>query len=352
MNTHTKLKRKTKVEGSEKKLVVIEQLQTLPDDQKIVKMKELYKDNPPTIGMQAPTSSKLIEVKVDGLVNSTLPQYQRGYEHSRTERIVNSIIRFGHMGASVITIVKKRNGDLFMHDGRHRLLALYILDIPTSMANIVQFRNQADEIDYFNMINESQRPLTPEQRLLNNFQANNPLALLIYDLGYLDTNSKWHDKVALSGCGNKSGKLSVANFRKIVNWAGLGLRRRMEGESDVRALRRWSNTEYSIVLQSSNRFHDWYYEMASTPHFPGDVYTKDKVLISLLEFYYCSYRQDSSKAVLQPERILTTAAKKFKSFPLDILQSYDASKAPTVLFEHFNGKGAKKRANPVEQVGM
>jgi len=338
----------------ETKQVVIHQMPTLPDHKKVEAMAKYYRENPPTLGLQAPTTSKLKNFKVDDLINTLLPQYQRGYEHSRTERIVHSMIRFDKLGSSIVTVVMNQKGEIVaMHDGRHRLVALHILNEKIVKANIVQFKEEADEIDYFNMINESQRPLTPEQRILNCFQAEDPLAILIYDLGYIDTDSKWHNKVSLLGTTDSpKGKLSVANFRKIVNWAGLGLRRRMEGESDIRALRKLEKMDYSVILNGMNSFHDYYYQFARFPHYVGDVFTKDKVIISLLEFFYCAIRQNSHKAVLSPQRILRSSVSKFRLFNFKQLQDYDAGKAPNSLFEEFNGKGPKARANPVVRLGI
>jgi len=338
------------------KKVTIDQMPTLPENnKKIQMMKQHFKENPPKLGIQAPVSSTLVTMDVDPLLETLLPQYQRGYEHSRAESIIQSIIRFGYIDSSVITVVKTKKGELkALHnsDGRHRLIALYILNEPTIQVNVVQFTNESDEIDYFNMLNESQRPLTPEQRALNSFQANHPLAMLIYDLGYLNSSSRWNNKVALAGSGNPKGKMSVANFRKVLNWAGFGLRRRMEGESDIRALRRLEKMKYDDILEGVNMFHDWYYNFAKFPHVKGDVYTKDKVLISMLEFFYCAIRQESPKAVLNPDRILKAAISKFQLFNFEQLQGYDASKAPDILFEEFNGKGIRARANPVKRIGI
>lgn len=330
------------------KQVVVARMQTKPDHKKIEAMRAYFIKNPPTIGIQAPQSSNLTPLKVLYLMDLLLPQYQRDYQHSRTEFIVQSIIRFGHIGSSIITVLKDKNGDIIgTHDGRHRLVASYILGEKIIMTNVVQFRTDADEIDYFNMVNTSKRPLSPEQRLYNEFEANWPLANLIYDLGYIDANSKWSGKVALRGADNFAGQMSVANFRKVVNWAGFGLKRRMEGEADIRALSRLQKMNPKDILEGVNMFHDWYYELARFPHPKGEVFVKDKVLISLLEFFYSAIRQDSTKVAMQPDKILRAALPKFRLYRMEQLQGFDASKAPDQLFEVFNGTGERTRVNKV-----
>lgn len=336
------------------KRLIISKQTTLPDHKKIEAMKAHFEKNPPKMGVQAPISIKKGKMKVANLMGILLPQYQRGYEQKRTEDLVQSIILFGIMKSVVITVVVDKNGEIIgIHDGRHRLVALHILGFVNVEVVMVEFKCDQDEIDHFNMINKSQRPLTPEQRMMNGFQAGNQLSTLIYKLGYFDSNSKWSDKVSLMGTGvAKKGSISVANFTKIMNWVALELRRRMEGESDLRATRKLEKMKYEDMLDRMNEFHDYFYKLAHFPHPKGDIFMKDKVLISILEFFYCANNQPSTKLVLSPERILKTSISKFRGFNFNELQGYDAAKAPNYLFQEFNGIGARKRANPVVRINI
>ncbi len=165
---------------------------TLPDHKKIELMRSHFTENPAEIGIHAPIEISTAIMKVDDLMGILLPQYQREYEHSRSDWLVKSIIRFGLMKSVVITIIADKKGEIIgIHDGRHRLVALYMLRYDVVEVVSLIFKNPQDEIDHFNMINKPPRPLTPEQRLLNSHQANHPLAEMLYEIGFYDDNSNW-----------------------------------------------------------------------------------------------------------------------------------------------------------------
>jgi len=292
-----------------KRELVIETMNVNPNHRTIESMRKLYQENPPVIGDMAPQTVRFTKVNVNNLMKKTLPQYQRGFELGRAKDLVQSMTRYGYMPASIIVIVRRSDRSLDLHNGRHRTVAAYVVGIKKIPAVLVTFKNKEDEINHFNTINKGKAGTKIEQTILNEFQASNPLAILIYNLGYMDPNSKWSNKVALIGVGVEKfkDKMNVANFCKIINWAGLRLRRRREGESNIRALNRLKTVSYFEILNRINKFHDWYYKFATPIKVQNDIFHHDRVLISLLEFFYCAHQQNSTVALLQPNKILTAS---------------------------------------------
>jgi len=330
--------------------LVIESKNVNPKHQTIESMRKLYKETPPNIGEMAPQEVKFVEVDVKELMDETLPQYQRGFELGRTKILIRSMTKFGYMPASIIVIVKKLDGSVYLHDGRHRTVASYVIGIKKIPAVIVTFKNIADEINHFNAINKARAGTKIEQTIFNEFQANDPLAMLIYELGYMDPHSKWSDKIALIGAEKLKDKMSVANFCKIINWVGLQLRRRREGESNIRALSKLKKTSYPEILGRVNKFHDWYYKFATPIKVVNDVFHQDRVLISLLEFFYCAHQQNSTAALLQPDKILNTAVNTFRNYNFQELSRFDSATAPDQLFDHFNKKRKTYKVKRVKRV--
>lgn len=324
-----------------KRKLVIEKMTTDPNNTTVENMRSFFQENPQTIGEMSPRTAEFVELDVEDLMKKTLPQYQRGFELPRAKSLVQSIIEHGYMPASIITVVVQSDKTISVHDGRHRAVACYILGIKTIPSVVVTFKKEAHEIRYFNTINARKTGTKLEQKILNEFQANDPLALLIYDLGYIDPNSRWSDKVALLGVEKMKDKMSLANFCKVVNWAGLGLRRRLEGGSNSRAINKLKNMTYEEIREGTNMFHDWFYHFANPVKVQNDVYHKDKVLISMLEFFYCSLRQPSSVTLLKPEKLLKTSVNSFRNYNFDMLNAFDAATAPDKLFDYFNKKRAK-----------
>jgi len=330
------------------KKVKIKQMNTLPENKKLLAMKAYYEEHPPVIGVHAPETVEIIDLNVEMLINTKLPPYQRWFEQKRFDTIVKSIIEFGPSPAFII-IVNKKGDILDIHDGRHRTLAYWVLGYQNIPAVVVGFKTERDEITHFNAMNEKSVPLKYEQRLLNGYQAGDKLPCLIYKLAHQDPASKWSDKVALLGVEKRNEKMSAPNFAKILNWIGILLRRRVEGESAERALRKLEHLPYTVIRERLNAFHDWYYSFATPIKLKNDVFHKDKVLISMLEFYYCALIQNSKKKLLQPDNILNTAKSKFRTFNWQDLSGYDASTAPNQLFEHFN---RSRKRNPVKRIGI
>ena len=329
-----------------RKKININKMNTNPQHTSIEKMKKYFEENPPEIGGQAPKTTQRIEANVQQLMKTNLPTYQRGFELARTKSIVESISYFGPMDAFTIVLVQ-HGSNLEIHDGRHRVVAYYVLGIKTIPAILVTFNNKEDEINHFNTINDARVGTKLEQKILNGMQANDPLSLLIYELGFTDPESKWCDKVALIGTDKHKEKMSVANFCKVVNWAGLKLRRRREGESIFRALRKIEALTYDEIRSGVNAFHDWFYNFATEIKVVNDVFHKDRVLISLLEFFYCAQKQESKSKMLQPEKIFAASINKFRGYNFTDLSRFDAATAPDALFDHFN----KKRGTyPVKRI--
>jgi len=330
------------------KKVSINRMKTLPDNKRVEQMKSYFQENPPVIGKQSPKSVTEAELNVAMLVKTKLPAYQRWFEYGRFKDVVNTIIKFGPSVVFSITVIK--NGEiLHIHDGRHTTLAYWVLGFETIPANIVEFQSAADEIQHFNNLNRKRTGTKYEQDLLNGFQAKEALPCLIYKLGLQDQQSKWSDKVGLLGTKNRNEKMTAANFSKIVNWAGLGLRRRREGESDMRASRKLEKLSYESILEGVNLFHDWFFNFATPIKKKNDYFHKDKVLISMLEFFYCAIRQDSNKKILSSERILNDSITRFSRFNWQELNDYDVSKAPDKLFAEFN---LKRGVYPVIRIGI
>jgi len=330
-----------------KRELIIETMNVNPNHRMIESMRKLFQENPPVIGEMAPQNIEYVDFSVDELIEKTLPHYQRGFEIGRAKDLVRSMTSFGYMPASIIVIVKKSDGTLDLHNGRHRTVASYVIGIKNIPAVIVTFKNIADEISHFNAINKARTGTKIEQTILNEFQANEPLALLLYELGYMDPASKWSDNVAFIGVENRKDKMNVANFCKVVNWIGFELRRRREGESNVRALSKLEKTPYPVILDRVNRFHDWYYKFATPIKLQNDVFHQDRVLISLLEFFYCAHKQNSTAALLQPDKILKTSINTFRNYDFRMLTKFDAATAPDQLFDHFN---KKRQVYPVKRV--
>ena len=330
-----------------KRNLVIETMNVNPNHQTIESMRTLFQKNPPSIGEMAPQDVEFTEVNVDELMKKTLPHYQRGFELSRAKDLVQSMTRYGYMPASIIVIVKRSDKSLDLHNGRHRTVAAYVVGIKDIPAVLVSFKNKADEINHFNTINKARTGTKIEQTILNGFQAEDPLCMLIYELGYMDPASKWSDKVALIGAEKLKDKMSIGNFCKIVNWVGLRLRRRREGESNIRALSKLKKRSYPEILDEVNKFHDWYYNFATPIKVQNDIFHQDKVLISLLEFFYCSSQQNSTAALLQQDKILKTAINIFRNYNFRVLSTFDAATAPDMLFEYFNKKRRKYKIKRV-----
>lgn len=324
-----------------KRKVVIDRMTTDPKHTSVEAFRKYIQEDPPEIGKMAPQNVEFAELDVNDLMKKTLPQYQRGFEFNRTKALVQSMINYGYMPASLAVVVKRKDGSLDLHDARHRAVACYILGIEKIPSVIVSFKNEADEINHFNTINASRSGTKLEQQIMNGFQANDPYCMLIYDLGYMDTNSKWSDKVALIGTERQKEKMTVTNFCKVVNWAGLGVRRRREGSGANRVAAKMRVLNYQETLERMNLFHDWFYKFATPIRVQNDMFHKDKVLISMLEFFYCALRQESKSKYLSTTRILDSSVSMFRNYNFQMLNTYDAGTAPDKLFEHFNKKRGK-----------
>jgi len=320
--------------------LTIKKMTTLPDFGAIENLKKFYEENPPDIGGSAPKTIERIEVNILDLITNNLPAYQRKFEWGRVKTIIKSIRQFGLLEIILISLVM-HNKNLEIHDGRHRTIALYILGYKTIPAMLIVFKNKKDEIKHFNTINRAIAGAKLDQRIFNDYQADEPLGLLLYDLGFMDKNSKWSNKVALIGTKNAKEKMNVSNFLKIVNWAGLGLKRSSQGSHKHRANLRIQKLEYEEIKRRTNEFHDWFYNFATEVKVVKDIFHTSKVLTSLLEFYLASQKQQSTLKMLQPETILNSAVNKFRRVNWLDLSKFSSVKAPDMLFEAFNKKREK-----------
>ena len=317
---------------------------------KVMTMKKYFKENPPIIGEHAPELSDIIYFDVEPFLKVTLPDYQRWFEYSRFIQLVREIQAYGPNELFAIKVVL-RNDKATPHDGRHRVLAFWALDINKIPGRILRFKNRIDEIRHFQSLNRKTVGLTRERDLLNKKLEGEPLASLVYKLGSQDPNSKWSDKVSLIGVNNKNEKMSVANFIKVVNWIAVGIRGGIESNSYRRANKRVQKLSYDEMLSNMNAFHDWFFTFAPTIKSSKDIFHKNTVLISMLEFYYSSSRQDLSHPSLSQEKILSTSIQKFRNYSFYNLTTFDLKTAPDHLFEHYNlVKPGKMRKHPVKRI--
>jgi hypothetical protein len=336
-----------------KKKIVIAAKSTSPNNTRIETMKKYFDETHVEIGTKAPETSVYVEADVNELMETHLPQYQRDFEVKRCEDIVKSIINHGPIKAYPILIVRKGEGKPYIHDGRHRTVAFWILGFKKIPAIQVEFNSEEDEIAHFNTINSGSMGMKRDQKMLNEFQANDPYAMLIYDLGATDPDSKWSDKVALLGTDQLKEKMSVSNFCKIVNWAGFGIRRRLDNDSRVAVIRKLKTLSYKKARENMNLFHDWFFNFATPIKVKNDTFHNDRVLISLLEFFYCTIRQTSKSKHLQPRNVLRKSISSFRTFNFLELTSYDAKSAPDRLFTHFNtAANGKPKKNQVKRISI
>lgn len=324
-------------------------LTVIPSSQKdidrIEALRDLTKDGV-ELGIAAPTTVTFEDHSIDVLYHTKLPNYQRDYQHSRM-LIINASMRLYGIQPTMLKIILNKDRQII--EGRHTVVALYINRVETVPCCVMDFPNAAQEIEFFNHINTPKKAMKREQTLFNEYQAKDPLAVLMYKLGHIDPVSKWGGNVAFLNVPKPMEKMTITNFGKILHWVGLGIARRREGEYRMRlgkaALKAGNGTEYQNVRQRVNNFHDWYYTFATKQKIANDPFHKDLILTTMLEFFRQAHLQDSSNAYLAPERILNSSIALFsnrREWDFERLLNFSHKEAVNQMVDRFN-KGRSKK---------
>lgn len=296
--------------------------------------------NPPTFKEMIP------DYPIEELIEKNLHIFQRKLQRERLKKIAAKVLEFGFLFFPIVL-----DEDFKMVDGQHRATVAYIMGYKTIPAAIYSFRNHQHKAKFFAKIcmPDGGGPAILD-RMNSRRIANYPYESMIHRLIMDDTQSKFYDCVDWKGIVNKKQKITLPVFMKMVNWIGLGLRRKWDNGYDgyiQHVCETLGVKGYQDVRQRLNDFADWLFAWAGTSRQNKPDLYKEKIIIGFMDFYIMMIMQSSTKRELNRHK--KESIKRFRVYNFTHLLALDYTGVTASICKEYNrGRQPQNKINDIE----